>query len=485
LFRINGKNKVVTNKKRNMKKYIYLTFMALSVLSACTKADDIIVQVTKPAPTPDPRDNPTIDLKGALTNANFGDSLLFRIDVQNELPLSSLTAELYYDNTKVSETEILTVSNGVYTGKIYVPFVANTSADQMASLKFTLTSIGGAPIEESYNVRITMCDYPYLYLVTPAGEYKMTKTDVAGEYKYTGAFSNNAGEAYIKAIKYDEKTGHEVIFGWDDNETLTQGAKGNIRFFSQNVTTALAVTFNALTQEVSPVGEDQIFINGTKMLLEQDPEDDPNTTFFSLDMTLTQNDAFVLTGINDVSGWWIDPDFFTSTGTPGNYTWAPPATGKYYVAVDLELKYIAVNILDQYGEWATFNKATRTGVLWLGGVGKPNRNYTDDLQCLIPMGNGTHQITLKAGAATSGGNVNTTTSTNLYLYTNSDGETSDRLTSSDLTNGTGIATISSSGSSNGRIRFSAALTANATYILTVTIPEETSSPMVVSIALKP
>ncbi|MDR2806081.1 MAG: DUF5125 domain-containing protein [Dysgonamonadaceae bacterium] len=466
-----------------MKKYLYLTFVVLTILNACTKADDIIVQVTKPAPTPDPRDNPAIDLKGALTSANFGDSLLFRIDVQNELPLSSLTAGLYYDNTKVSEVEILIGSNGVYTGKIYVPFVANTPADQMASLKFTLTSVGGTPLEESHNVRITMCDYPYLYLVTPAGEYKMTKTGVAGEYSYTGAFSNNGGEAYIKAIKYDEKTGHEVIFGWDDNETLKQGATGNIRFFSQNVTTALKVTFNALTQEVSPVGEDLIFINGTKMLLEQDPEDDPNTTIFSLDMTLSQNDAFVLTGIKDLSSWWIDPDFFTPTGTAGSYQWAPPITGKYYVMVDLNLRYIAVNILDQYGEWATFNKTTRTGVLWLGGAGKPNRNYTDDLLCLVPMGNGTHQITLKAGTAANGGNVNTTTSTNLYLYTNSDGETSDRLGSTDLINGSGISAIGTGGN-NGRMRFSTALTANATYIFTVTIPEDTSAPMVVSIALK-
>jgi hypothetical protein len=461
-----------------MKKYIYLTFAVLAMLSACTEADDTIVQVTKPAPVPDPRDNPSMDLKGAITNANFGDSLQFRIEVQNELQLTSLTAALFYDNNKVSETEIATEANGIYTGKIYVPFVQNTPDNLTASLKFTLTSVGGAPFEESYNLRVTMYDYPYLYLVTPAAEYKMTKTAMTGEYTCSSAFSNNAGQAYIKAVKYDERTGHEVTFGWSEDETLTQGATENIPFFSQNASSAIAVRFNLLTQDISPVGEDNIFINGTKMDLEQEEGDDPNTLYFSLNMSLNKDQAFTVTGIKDWSGWWIDPDFFTWSAVDGNFSWVAP-TGKYYVEVNLELKYIYVEIQDEYGETALFDITTRTGVLWLGGAGKPNRNYTDNLLCLVPVGNNLHQVTLKAGTAANGGNVNTTTSTNLYLYADPDEEV--RLGSSDITNGTGIASIGTGGNS-GRIRFSAALTANSTYILTV---DASVSPMVVTIALKP
>ena len=83
--------------------------------------------------------NPQVDVVAQNADAFYGDSLPFTIKASDvEVPLSTLKAQLYYGEEKVSETVIRTKTSGAdYTGKIYVPFLKGTH-DGKATLKEVL-----------------------------------------------------------------------------------------------------------------------------------------------------------------------------------------------------------------------------------------------------------------------------------------------------------------------------------------------------------
>ena len=111
-----------------MKKYIYI-LIALAIAGACSQEED--------ANAPG---NPVIEPKTELTGAHFGDSLQFTMGVKDdEVPLSTLKAKLYFGDEVVSETTIRTKTSGEYTGKLYVPYYANIS-NGTATLEFVLTN---------------------------------------------------------------------------------------------------------------------------------------------------------------------------------------------------------------------------------------------------------------------------------------------------------------------------------------------------------
>ena len=75
--------------------------------------------------------NPVMDIKTEVTSAYFGDSLAFTINAADvDVPLSTLKAQLYFGEEKVSETVIRTkVSGQDYSGKIFVPFYKDIPND--------------------------------------------------------------------------------------------------------------------------------------------------------------------------------------------------------------------------------------------------------------------------------------------------------------------------------------------------------------------
>ncbi|MDR0754879.1 MAG: DUF5125 domain-containing protein [Prevotellaceae bacterium] len=356
-----------------MKKYIYL-LMTLIILNSCSKDD---VQTSG---------NPVIELRSELSRAMFGDSLQFTVGVNDEVPLSTFKAKLYFGEELVSETVIRTKNAGDYTGKIYIPFYKNIP-DGTATLEFILQNTNLTVTEKTYDVALTRPDYPYLILVTESGMYPMEKTGNC-QYAATEVFPSTDLPSYIKTPVISE-WGNEITFGWGE-DGITQGSTADIPFVS-STSGKFSVTFNTLTYEASPFFE--ILINSEKMEM----IDKQN---FRIDLDLTQGENVTVEGIDNIAEWWIDADFFTKV-TDNEFTFEP-ITGKYRIIANTTLKYFKVEAM--LGNGPATLQPDGTGAVWIigEGIGKPSitANHvgwiTEKAICMAPTGNKTYRITLVA-----------------------------------------------------------------------------------------
>lgn len=371
-----------------MKKYkfLWLVLPCIYILSACSKDDDY------KAPSPG---SPEITLKSDVSTAYFGDSLQFTVDVNDNVPLSTLNASLYFGDEKVSETTIRTKDNGEYTGKMFVPFYVNIP-DGTATLTLILKDTHLTTTTQSVEVKISRPDYPYLILVTGSGSYPMERVGLH-EYAATEAFPSNDLPAYIKTPVVTP-WGNEITFGWN-NGSITQGVTDDIPFASSEGG-KFSVTFNTLTYEATPFFE--ILFNGQKMNM----LDKQN---YTIDVTLTQGQEITFDGI-DVSGWWIDPDFLTKVAD-NQFTFAP-IDGKYRITANLKFNYFKVEVMSG-SDLATLQD-DGSGAIWVigQGVGKPSVVdnevgwTTANGLCMAPIGNKKYQITLVGGETVTTASIN-------------------------------------------------------------------------------
>ena len=183
-----------------MKKYKSLVFALAGLLSLAACEDDDLVP-----------GNPVINPTTQIGAAMFGDSLAFSAEVaDNDVPLSTLKAQLFYGDEKVSETVIRTKTKGDYKGKIFVPFYANVP-NATATLKLVLQNINFTITEQEFNVPLTRPDYPYLTFVTAGGEYRMERVGLY-QYKATSEFPQKI-KGYIKTPTVTP-AGNEIVFGF-------------------------------------------------------------------------------------------------------------------------------------------------------------------------------------------------------------------------------------------------------------------------------
>ncbi|MDR2065704.1 MAG: DUF5125 domain-containing protein [Prevotellaceae bacterium] len=366
-----------------MKKYIYL-LMTLIILNSCSK-DEVRTL-----------GNPVFELRSELSGAMFGDSLQFTVSVNDEVPLSTLKAKLYFGEESVSETVIRTKNTGDYTGKIYVPFYKDIP-DETATLEFILQNTSLTVTKKTYDVALSRPDYPYLILVTRSGMYPMEKK-AKYQYAATEMFPNIDLPSYIKTPIISE-WGNEITFGWGE-DGITQGSTADIPFVSSSAG-KFSVTFNTLTYEASPFFE--ILINSEKMNM----IDKQN---FRIDLNLTQGQDITVEGIDNIAEWWIDADFFTKV-TDSKFTFTP-ITGKYRIIANTTLKYFKVEAM--LGDKPAQLQPDGTGAIWIigDGVGKPSitANHvgwtTEKAICMAPAGGKKYQITLVAEETVNAESIN-------------------------------------------------------------------------------
>ena len=219
-----------------MKKYksILWSLIALATFNACNNEN---------YSEPPVEGTPVITLKSQLTSAMFGDSLTFNATATDaEFPLSTLKAQLFFGTDKVSETVIRTKQNGDYTGKIFIPYMANIP-NGAATLKLILQNTHFGTTVQDISLPLTRPDYDHLTLVTAEGkEYTMARTGLY-QYKVTANFSQKV-KAYIKAPKAGTQ-GNDINFGWASG-AITQGTTNAITFSNSNAGT-YDITFNTLT----------------------------------------------------------------------------------------------------------------------------------------------------------------------------------------------------------------------------------------------
>ncbi|HZH73293.1 MAG TPA: DUF5125 domain-containing protein [Mariniphaga sp.] len=371
-----------------MKNTIFLIFGGLFLfLLSCT---DEVTEIQ-------PKGNPVLEVEDQFSNVHFGDELPFTVTVSDEIPLSTVTAILYFGEEEVSRTTIRTKENGEYTGTITVPFEKDIP-NGTATLEFVLLNTTMKSVKQTVDVPITRAQYPYLILVTADASYPMLPTGVPNEYAATEAFPSTDLPAYIKTPVLDEK-GNEIIFGWEAG-AVTDGVSEFIPYVSP-VSGTFSVTFNTLTYETGPFFE--ILLNGQKMNM-ADKEN------YQLDVDLTQGEEVSIEGIENIDEWWIDVDFFNEQ-EPGNYNFVP-ITGRYRMTANLPLKYFRVEVLDDDSP-AKLNE-DGTGTIWIIGerIGKPSVAEREvgwepsRALSLAPIGDKKYQITVVAGETINSDEIN-------------------------------------------------------------------------------
>lgn len=370
-----------------MKQIIYpiLLLAGLLVLGACKKDD-----VEKVG-------NPVIESRTEFTQAHFGDSLNFTVHVSDaDVPLSTVKAQLFFSEEMVSETVIRTKTNGEYSGKIYVPYYANIP-DGTATLKLVLQNISQTITEQVFDLPLQRPDFPYLTLVTDNQDYRLERTALY-EYALDAQLPAKLS-GYLKGPAVGSQ-GNELTFGWEDN-AIKEGSTAKIPF-SNSSSGQYTLSFNTFDYEASPFII-AYAINGTVM---QRVDDD----HFRLDATYSKDEEITIDGIEDLSDWWIDPDFIR-TDDQGQFFFVPQS-GEYRITADFKLKYFVFEVLDG-GELASL-QADGTGAVWIigDGIGKPSLSAntvgwnTDKALSLAPVGNKKYQVTVVAGTNIKADDIN-------------------------------------------------------------------------------
>jgi len=368
-----------------MKKYksILWSLVALATFSACNNEN---------YSEPPVEGTPVITLKSQITSAMFGDSLTFNATAADaEFPLSTLKAQLFYGTDKVSETVIRTKVNGDYTGKVFIPYLANVP-NGSATLKLILQNTHFGTTVQEINLPLTRPDYDHLTLVTAEGkEYTMARTGLY-QYKVTADFPQKV-KAYIKTPKAGTQ-GNEITFGWASGD-ITQGTTNAITFSNSNAGN-YDITFNTLTYAGSPFIK--LLFGGEEMAM----VDDNN---YKIEKNLTTGQVLEVNGISNFSSWWIDPDYF-SKDAQGKLTFLP-MSGKYRITANFKYNYF---IVERMTETALATLADDgTGAVWIIGekIGKPSLANevgwnTDKALCMAPIAAGKYQTTVVAGKGASG-----------------------------------------------------------------------------------
>lgn len=341
--------------------------------------------------------NPVMEVTGNLANACFGDSLSFTVKASDAtVPLSTIHAELYFGDEMVGENVIRTkVSGADYACKIYVPYLANIP-DGNATLKLTLQNIHFTTTEQTFAVKVSHADYPYLTLRTEDGkEYRMTKGSEPYTYEATDNFpAKMPAQIVTPAVG---EFGNELVFGYD-NSNIVVGGPEMIPF--SNTGDGYTVTFNTYTLEGSPFLN--LSINGETFVSNGDGSS-------YVDLTLSKGNTLIPEGFPDWDEWWVSPDFFVRNND-GTLTFNA-YRGTFRITAYPDDKYLRVYKLNG-SDPATLN-TDGTGALWIigEGIGQPSLKYqvgwvTENAICMANTGSKTYQITLTAGEQINAGNIN-------------------------------------------------------------------------------
>lgn len=424
-------------------KYFLMTLFAGALLASCKDDEQL-------------PGNPVMNPKTEFGAALFGDSLPFTIHASDaDVPLSTLKAQLFYGEEKVSETVIRTKTSGTdYSGKIYIPYLKDIPNGK-ATLKFILQNIHFTLVEQESELALTRPDYPSLTLVTKEGkEIAMPRVGLY-QYAVENLFEKEV-PAFIKAPKMGAN-GNEITFGWENNK-IVQGSMSEIPFLNA-IKGTYQITFNTKSYAASPFFK--FLFNGTPMEV-MDSESysisgtyakdqvipvsgiqigewdlagvftkkDNTALIFALpggkykimanfatktfsaieikdvdaDLSsgmfvaeLVDGQVIRFSGISDLKDWWIDPDFFTAAGDHFLFAAAP---GKYKITANKAFKYLVVEAM-KGNEPATL-QSDGTGAVWIigEGIGKPSVELnqvgwdTSKALCMAPMGNGRYRITV-------------------------------------------------------------------------------------------
>lgn len=325
----------------------------------------------------------------------FGAKVNFEVSMSDRYALSTLKAQVFFDDDMVAEETIRTRENGTYTGAVTVPLYKDIP-DGEATLRFVGQNVRFGLTTVECQVPVSRPHPDHLIFVLDEKEYRMEPTGNDFEYAVTDNFPQKP-QGYIMTPALDE-AGSVVTFGYDTEQgTIVSDSMDAIPFANSNAG-EFAITFNLKTFEASPFIK--LEFNGSEMTM----VDSDN---YSIVTTLTQNEVYTLSGIADLADWDVDMDFFErqDASDPGKLTFLP-LSGLYRVTANFKYKYLKVEAMASESATAVLNADGTGEAIWVIGdtnIGKPTTSNSASWSpeagglCMARVADRKFQITLVAG----------------------------------------------------------------------------------------
>ena len=353
-------------------KYIALSLLAAACTTACKDDPELLTTDVGPEMTA-----VSSDASGV-----FGGKVGFEATMTDRYALSTLKAQIFFDDEMVAEEVIRTKENGTYSGTVTLPFYKNVP-DGEATLRLVGQNVrfGQTFVERPLAASRPKPDH--LVFVLGEQEYRMEPTGVDYEYAVTADFPQKP-QGYITTPDLDGQ-GSVVTFGYSSEQGgIVSDSTEPIPFANSNAG-EFTVTFNLKSFEGSPFIK--LLFNDAEMTM----VDNDN---YSIVTTLTQNQTYTLTGVSDFAGWDIDRDFFERADASN-----PEANFKH--------SYLRIEAMKSATELATLNE-DGSGAIWaIGGmsVGKPTLKNAASWSpeqggmCLARVADKKYQLTFVAGVS--------------------------------------------------------------------------------------
>lgn len=324
----------------------------------------------------------------------YGGKVNFEVTMTDRYALSTLKAQVFFDDEMVAEEVIRTKSDGTYSGSVTLPFYKNIP-DGDATLRLVGQNVrfGTTTVERS--LAVSRPKPAYLTFVLGDAEYRMEPTGNDYEYAVTDDFPQKP-QGYIATPELDA-SGSVVTFGYDSESGGVVADSTDAIPFANSNAGEFTITFNLLTFEGSPFIK--LLFGETEMTM----VDNDN---YSIVTTLTKDRTYTLTGVSDFADWDVDRDFFerADASDPETLTFLP-MTGMYKVTANFKHSYLRIEAMKSATELATLGD-DGSGAIWaIGGmdVGKPTLKNAaswspeDGGMCLARVADKKYQLTLVAG----------------------------------------------------------------------------------------
>lgn len=332
---------------------------------------------------------PVMEVVSADDAAYFGGNVHFSVSMKDPVALSTLKAQVFFDDEMVAETVVRTKADGTYEDVVRVPFAADIP-DGTATLRLVGQNIKFGVTTIERDLRVSRPTPDKMYLVMDDGSKKEMTRQSGYLYSVTASFPQKPKGYFL--IEDLDADGTDATFGWSsgavawDTESLIP--------FSNAIAGEYAITFDLLSFEASPFLT--LKFGGAEMALMEGYD-----SRYSAVLPMKQGVAYEFEGL-DISEWTIDSDWFSreADGTLKSLV----IDGNYLVIVDTEAEVVSAMTCDASGNYAKFDTATGKGALYLvgNGLGKPTLSGAPGWSpekglCLAPVAEGVYQITGVAG----------------------------------------------------------------------------------------
>ncbi|MBR6346651.1 MAG: DUF5121 domain-containing protein [Bacteroidales bacterium] len=286
--------------------------------------------------------------------ALMGDVFSFKVNLEDNVALSTLKVQLLFDEDVVAEKTIRTATNGVYEDELDIPFKKDIP-DGNAKAVFTAQNTSFGVTTENKTVAVTRPDFPKLLLRPALGgdDIEMAKVS-RNNYEVTAVF-DAVMEANIITPAFGKKN-RTISFGYGA-AGIEAGAAAPIPF--NGTAGEYTISFNTLTFEGAPFNT--MTVNGVNTI-----RLDKNT--FACVQEFTKGGDVKIEGYDgSFADWVIDPDYLEEVSA-GNYKFLAP-DGNYRFTIQIDKKFFLVEKVKADGSYDTLS-ADGSGTVWI--IGNPS-----------------------------------------------------------------------------------------------------------------